>query len=188
MEPLLANYTLVGGGDHDGDEDGDGGGGDGTKDGDGAKDGDVATDLGGGDGGSGSVYDYTHEVLSMGLLYLHFKNAVREGDGTRVMLAWKYFLLFFKATKHKNFVNVHVFPGCNISADLHMEHMNRIVKTTIAGLGANKTDKVIIRAGKSVGSHCKNGLVKLTNHWLPQFHLLFSLFIYREARRSRTVL
>ena len=28
--------------------------------------------------------------------------------------------------------------------------------------------------------HCKNGLVKLTNHWLPQFHLLFSLFIYRE--------
>ena len=35
---------------------------------------------------------------------------------------------------------------------------------------------------------CKNGLVKLTNHWLPQFHLLFSLFIYRAARRSRTVL
>ena len=95
---------------------------------------------------------YTHEVLSLGLLYLHFKDAVREGDGTRVMLAWKYFLLFFKATKHKNFINVHSFPGCNISADLHMEHMNRIVKTTIAGLGANKTDKVIIRAGKSVGS------------------------------------
>ena len=36
--------------------------------------------------------------------------------------------------------------------------------------------------------HCKNGLVKLTNHWLPQFHLLFSLFIYREARRCRMVL
>ena len=36
--------------------------------------------------------------------------------------------------------------------------------------------------------HCKKiALVKLTNHWLPQFHLLFSLFIYREARRSRTV-
>ena len=170
--------TLVGGGDHDGDEDGDGGGGDGAKDGDGVEDrGDVATDL---VGGSGSVYDYTCEVLSLGLLYLHFKDAVREGDGTRVMLAWKYFLLIFKATKHKNyalealtmltqyfltlppnlaeqlkwsrFINVHGFPGCNISADLHMEHMNRIVKTTIAGLGANKTDKAIIRAGKSVGS------------------------------------
>ena len=54
--------TLVGGGDHDGDEDGDG-----AKDGDGVEDrGDVATDLGGGgDGGSGSVYDYTREVLSL---------------------------------------------------------------------------------------------------------------------------
>ena len=27
------------------------------------------------------------------------------------------------------------------------------------------------------GPHCENGLVKLTIHWLPQFHLLFSLFI-----------
>ena len=25
--------------------------------------------------------------------------------------------------------------------------------------------------------HCKNGLVKLTNHWLPQFHLLFSYWM-----------
>ena len=23
--------------------------------------------------------------------------------------------------------------------------------------------------------HCENALVKLTNHWLPQFHLLFNL-------------
>ncbi len=67
-------------------------------------------------------------------------------------------MLIFKATKHKNyameeltmltqyfvilpnlaeqlkwsrFVNVHGFPGRNISADLHMEHMNRTVKTII---------------------------------------------------------
>ena len=43
--------------------------------------------------------------------------------------------------------------------------------------------------GGGVGRvHCKNGLVKLTNHWLPQFHLLFCLFVYREVRRSRKVL
>ena len=29
--------------------------------------------------------------------------------------------------------------------------------------------------------------IKLTNHWLPRFHLLFNLFIYGESR-SRTVL
>ena len=88
-------------------------------------------------------------------------------------------MLIFKATKHKNyalealtmltqyfvvlppnlseqlkwscFVNVHGFPGRNISADLHMEHLNRTVKTIIQGLGANKTDNAITRAGKSVG-------------------------------------
>ncbi len=110
----------------------------------------------GGDGPMGSAYEYCREVLS--LLYLNFKDSIREGDGTRVMVAWKYFMLIFKATKHKNyameeltmltqyfvilpnlaeqlkwsrFVNVHGFPGRNISADLHMEHMNRTVKTII---------------------------------------------------------
>ena len=127
----------------------------------------------------GSVYEYSWEVLSLGLLYLYFKDSVREGDGTRVMVAWKCFMLIFKATKHKNyalealtmltqyfvvlppnlseqlkwscFVNVHGFPGRNISADLHMKHMNRTVKTIIQGLGANIIDNAITRAGKSVG-------------------------------------
>ncbi len=90
----------------------------------------------------GSAYEYCREVLSLGLLYLNFKDSIREGDGTRVMVAWKYFMLIFKATKHKNyamealtmltqyfvilppnlaeqlkwsrFVNVHGFPGRNI--------------------------------------------------------------------------
>ena len=135
---------------------------------------------GGSDGHVGSVYEYCREVLSLGLPYLYFKDSVREGDGTCVMVAaWKYFILIFKVTKHKNyalealimltqyfvvlppnlaeqlkwsrFVNVHGFPGCNISVDLHMEHMNKTVKTNIQGLGANITDNAITRAGKSVG-------------------------------------
>ena len=134
---------------------------------------------GGSEGHVGAVYEYCREVLSLGLLYLYSKDSVREGDGTRVMVAWKYFMLIFKATKHKNyalealtmqtqyfmflppnlseqlkwshFVNVPGFPGRNISADLHMEHVNRTVKTIIQGLGANKTDNAITRAGKSVG-------------------------------------
>ena len=51
----------------------------------------------------GSVYDYTREVFSLGLLYLDFKDAIREGDGNRVMRDWKYFLPIFKATGHKNY-------------------------------------------------------------------------------------
>ncbi len=84
-------------------------------------------------------------------------------------------MLIWKATGHKNYsieaftmptqyhlllpknlaaqLNVHGKPGHNISCDLHMEHLNRIVKTTaIEGLGANKSKKAIVRAGRAVGS------------------------------------
>lgn len=130
-----------------------------------------------------SVYEYTREVLSLGLLYLAFKDAVREGDGDRVMVIWKYFMLLFRATGHTNytlealtlltqyfttlppnlaeqlkwcrFINVHGKPQCNISCDLQMEHMNRTVKTAIEGLGANKSERAIVRVGRSVGTFTK---------------------------------
>ena len=54
--------------------------------------------------------------------------------------------------KWSRFVNVHGLPGHNISCDLHIEHLNRLAKTAISGLGANKSEKAIIRAGKTVGA------------------------------------
>lgn len=128
----------------------------------------------------GTVCDYSNEVISLGLLYLNFKDAVKEGDGDRILIMWKYFLPIFKATGHKNyaleamtlltqyfvtlppnlaaqlkwsrFINVHGLPGRNISCDLYMEHINRIIKVMIEGLGANKTEKAIVRAGRSIGT------------------------------------
>ena len=47
-----------------------------------------------------SKYDYTREVISLGLLYLNFKDAVSEGDGERAVHMWKYLLLIFRATVH----------------------------------------------------------------------------------------
>ena len=89
-------------------------------------------------------------------------------------------MLIFKATKHKNyalealtmltqsfmvlspnlaeqlkwnhFVNVPGFPGRNISTDLHMEHMNRTVKTIIQGLGTNKSDNAYHSGRKECGT------------------------------------
>jgi hypothetical protein len=46
------------------------------------------------------------------------------------------------------FVNVRGQQGTNIANDLHMEHLNRLVKDAIQGLGANKTEKAITRVGK----------------------------------------
>ena len=37
------------------------------------------------------VLEYTKETLSLGLLLLEFKDAIREGDGSRVLRCWKYF-------------------------------------------------------------------------------------------------
>ena len=126
-----------------------------------------------------SAYDYACETLTLGLLTFDFKDAVREGDGDRMLSIWKYPFLLFKATGKKNyaiesftllaqynillppsigeqlkwsrFINVHGLPGKNVSCDLHMEHLNRLVKTAMDGLGANKTEKAISRASKAIG-------------------------------------
>ena len=126
------------------------------------------------------VNAYAREILSLGLLHAEFKDGIKEGDGDRVLRVWKYMLLLFKASKRTNygmeafnmltqyhlvlpprlaqqlkwlrFINTHGFPGHNISCDLHMEHINRLVKTAIEGLGANKAEKSIIRCGKMIGT------------------------------------
>ena len=124
------------------------------------------------------IHEYAKEVLTLGLFFLDYKDAIREGDGTRVLRSWKYLLLFFRATGHKNytieaftllaqhyyffpprlsqqllwsrFVNTQGKKGHNIPADLHMEHLNRICKDAVSHLGANKTPNAIVRARKAI--------------------------------------
>lgn len=125
------------------------------------------------------ILAYSREVISLGLILGEFKDAIKEGDGNRCLRVWKYFLLFFKVSNQTNyamealnllaqyhivlpprlaeglkwsrFVNTRGLPGHNISCDLHMEHMNKVIKATIEGLGANKAQTSIIRCGKMVG-------------------------------------
>ena len=126
------------------------------------------------------VADYAKQVLSLGCFYLEFCDAIREGDGERVLRCWHYLLPIFAGSGRKNyscevlnmlfqhsyglpprlsaeltwsrFVNVHGHPGKNIPADLHMEHLNRLVKEAIKNLGANKTEKTISRIGRAIGT------------------------------------
>ncbi len=128
------------------------------------------------DSSYGTVLEYSREVLSLGILFLDFKDAVREGDGDRVLLVWKYLMLLFKASnyaiealtllsqyhltlppnlieqlKWSRFININGIPGHNASCDLHMEHLNKLVKTAMEGLGANKSQKAICRVGRAIG-------------------------------------
>lgn len=39
-----------------------------------------------------TVLEYSHELLSLGLLYFEFRNSVGEGNGDRNLLVWKYLI------------------------------------------------------------------------------------------------
>jgi len=46
---------------------------------------------------------YAREVLSIGLIWHEFHDAVKEGDGERVTRVWKFLLLVFKNSGRKNY-------------------------------------------------------------------------------------
>ena len=122
---------------------------------------------------------YASEVLSLGLLWHCFHDSVKEGDGDRVLMIWKYLLLVFKAGKRKNyakeaiilllqyyylfserkaaqlvwdrFVNTQGRVGCNVPTDLHMEHLNKRFKTILRNLGSNVQPHSLVRASKAIG-------------------------------------
>ena len=51
------------------------------------------------------VLEYAKESLTMDLLLLEFKNAMREDDGDWVLWCWKYFL-YFRETGHMNYLEL----------------------------------------------------------------------------------
>ena len=150
-----------------------------------AEDPDIEVDGSGGDKCEKSpkkddVFRYACELLTLGLIFNEYSDAIKEGDGKRVFRCFKYMLPLFKASNRVNyscemfctlaqhkfilsprlahqlqwsrFVNTHGKKGKNIPCDLHMEHLNRIVKNGIHGLGANKAEKAMVRVGKCVDS------------------------------------
>ena len=122
-----------------------------------------------------SVYEYACAVLSMAMFAFEFNDAVKEGDGERVYRIWQYLLLHFRASgrtkytlealnlhlqchglapniafqlKWSRFVNSKGGKGKNVACDFHMEHMNRSLKMSMCGLGANITENSVSRAAK----------------------------------------
>lgn len=155
------------------------------------------------------VLNYAKEIMSLGIFYLNCKDAIREGDGDRLLVCWKYLLPIFKAADRRNyslevfkmlysyyftlsprqkhqllwsrFVNVHGLPGRNIAGDLHMEHLNRICKQAIQGVGAKKRIEAIRRIGKASGplaevtSNFDENLLTPTNDHVAGRHRLASV-------------
>ena len=94
---------------------------------------------------------------------MEYVDGIKEGDGTRVLHCWQYLLPLFYFSNRTNysneafkllyqykflacpmhchqmiwsrFINTVGRPGKNIPADLHMEHLNRILKEAVQNLG-----------------------------------------------------
>ena len=125
------------------------------------------------------VYVYATELLSLSLLWHGFHDAIKEADGDRLLRYWKFLYIAFKNTSHRNYakesinllmqyntfserqkaqllwsqcINTRGYAGANIPCDLHMEHLNRRLKTVIRSMGANVKPATIVKAGKAISS------------------------------------
>ena len=126
------------------------------------------------------AYQYSSQLLTIGCMYLEFRDAIKEGDGIRVLRCYRYLLPMFISSGRTNyaietlnflmqydyllsprqaeeliwgrFINTHGQAGKNISNDLHCEYLNKSVKTSIALLQANKTTKSMQRVARALGT------------------------------------
>ncbi len=128
-------------------------------------------------GDDDKVYVYATELLTLGLLWHGFHDSIKEGDGERIARHWKFLLIIFKVAKRYNYakeavnfllqltllserqkaqllwsrcVNTRGTAGENIPGDLHNEHLNRRLKSIIAGQGSSVNSGSVLRAGKLV--------------------------------------
>ena len=125
-----------------------------------------------------TIYNYHKSRMQLGLLFMNIEDSIKEGDGNRLLNCYKLVLLLvyrFKHTKYayaillllaqnngllseaeslslisNRFANYKGTPGGNIPLDLHMEHMNMLVKRLAKAMGANVTEKSLQRAARSV--------------------------------------
>lgn len=128
--------------------------------------------------GNDFIYNYHDARLQLGLLFMDIADAIREGDGYRLINCYKFVLLFaykYRHTKYayvlllffaqncalfseeesfhliaNRFVNAKGKLGGNIPLDLHMEHLNLLLKRLAKGMGGNITTASLQRAARSV--------------------------------------
>lgn len=126
-----------------------------------------------------SIKEHSEARLGYSFLLLNMMDAVKEGDGERLMRLYQVALLFFKAYGHSQYaystllltlqLNITLSPrmahslkwnrfwngrggsGKNIPLDLHLEHMNNYLKSFLKGLGPNLNENSANRISKSIG-------------------------------------
>jgi len=124
------------------------------------------------------IHNYACIRLSMGMLIFNINDAVKEGDGERIVRCWKFMLLIFKVHNHHKYalallqllantqallmpeqahslvwnrtVNNRGGAGNNISLDLRMEHIVNLSKEMLGNLGANVNPSTALRGSRAI--------------------------------------
>ena len=140
------------------------------------------------------VFNYASAVLNDDLLLLEFNDAIRGGDGRRILRCWEAMLIYFHHANYSNYVkeaillhaavNATATPfvaaqmtwsrtvntkggqGKNIPVDLHNEYLNHVLKTAVSAVGANVSPASILQCGKSI-----KGLVDTVNAFDKEHHV-----------------
>ena len=50
-----------------------------------------------------TVFLYSLQVLTLGLIWHGFNDSIKEGDGDRILTYWKFLLVIFKVGKRRNY-------------------------------------------------------------------------------------
>jgi hypothetical protein len=123
------------------------------------------------------VKNYTHQLLVMLLLRFNHNDAIKLGDGPRLIRIYKYFCLYFKVSRcpkyafamlqlqaqvncllsprlahsliWNRFVNHHGKVDTNHPMDLEIEHDNKSFKTDCKSFRGEITEKTTKRVGRS---------------------------------------
>lgn len=124
------------------------------------------------------IYSYQRALLAINLLLRNINDAIREGDGERLLVSYKMALLYFKSTGHTKyaysviklmyqikykpqdafrliwgrFVNTHGFIGRNIPNDLHLEHLNGYLKELLRSLRGNFNESNCSRVARALNN------------------------------------
>ena len=122
---------------------------------------------------------HTEARLSFAFILHSMQDAVKEGDGERLLRLYSVALLFYKAyghnqyaystllmtvqvkaslsprlahsLTHNRFFNSKGGRGKNISLDLRLEHLNNFLKSFLKRTGPNMTEQAADRISKSIG-------------------------------------
>lgn len=125
-----------------------------------------------------SVYNYHSARLQLGFFSLNMEDAIKHGDGQRLLRCYKYLLLLTYKHKHtkyayaillffvkyyallseksahlllsNRFINAEGGVGKNIPLDLHMEHLNLVLKRMLRGVGGNITKSSLQRCAQAI--------------------------------------